>query len=298
MLGPRPRPARRRLARPAIGATVGLVCVLAATALSVASGSPAAPAVAAQAGTDAHTFPAPPQRAAVHFAAPLQQAPDPLDDSADGSAQASPAPAVDAATAVDDLEDPATGLGPETAGRIPDGSTQVLVASGAGDEATATDLALWERTDGVWTRSATMAGRNGGSGWREDRREGDRTTPAGVFSLSDAGGFLADPGSLLPYHRDEGLRSGAEAVYGDDYASVFDYVIAIDYNRRTGVAPTDDTRPMGWDAGGKIWLHVEHGNPTRGCVALPEEDMEHLLTTLDPDRSPHIAMGSEEYLAQ
>jgi L,D-peptidoglycan transpeptidase YkuD (ErfK/YbiS/YcfS/YnhG family) len=174
----------------------------------------------------------------------------------------------------------------------------VLVASGADDEATQTHLNLWERTDDGWERTATMTGRNGANGWREDRREGDRTTPAGVFSLSDAGGYLEDPGSQLPYYRDEGLRGGAEAVYGDGYANVFDYVIAIDYNRKTGVAPTENTRPLGWDAGGKIWLHVEHGSPTRGCVALDEEDMRLLLTTLDPDAAPHIAMGSEEFLAQ
>lgn len=288
--------AHRRRPRPAVGATVGLLCALATLGVPGVFAAAGHPAAAAADGANARTFPAPPQRTAVHFTAPHQRAP--VAASADPSPGASPAPVADSASTVDDLEDPATGLGPDTAARIPDGATQVLVASGASDEATRTDLSLWEHTDGVWSRTATMTGRNGANGWREDRREGDRTSPAGVFSLSDAGGHLADPGSLLPYHQDDGLRAGARAVYGDDYASVFDYVIAIDYNRRTGVAPTDDTRPMGWDAGGKIWLHVDHGSPTRGCVALPAEDMELLLTTLDPDRSPHIAMGSEEYLAQ
>lgn len=276
-----------------------LVCAFAAAALSVVPASPAVHAAPGGDGADSLTFPAPPQRAAAHFDAPLQRTPELLDASADDVSHASSsAPADDAATTVDELTDRATGLGPDTAGRIPDDSTQVLIASGADDDATETDLSLWEQADDIWIRTATMTGHNGGNGWKEDRREGDRTSPSGVFSLSDAGGYLADPGSLLPYHRDEGLRSGAESVYGDGYASVFDYVIAIDYNRKTGVAPTENTRPMGWDAGGKIWLHVEHGSPTRGCVALPEEDMELLLTTLDPDRSPHITMGSEEYLAQ
>lgn len=293
----------RRSPRPAPVVTLALVSACAAAILAVPTTAPAVHAAPAGVGADSRTFPAPAQRAAVHFDAPLQRAPDLLDASADDvSHGSSPAPtddaSADAVSTVDALTDPATGLGPETAAQVPDDSTQVLIASGADDDSTETRLSLWERADDVWTRTATMAGHNGGSGWREDRREGDRTSPAGVFSLSDAGGYLADPGSLLPYHRDEGLRSGAEAVYGDGYASVFDYVIAIDYNRKTGVAPTENTRPMGWDAGGKIWLHVEHGNPTRGCIALPEEDMEFLLTTLDPDRSPHITMGSEEFLAQ
>lgn len=289
--------ALRRLPRPAMGVAAALMCAFAATALTVPSAVSAAHAAPEGDGAESLTFPAPPQRPFVHFDAPLQRAPTPLDTSADDVSHES-APAPDDGIAVDALTDPATGLGPDTAGRIPDDSTQVLIASGADDDATETELSLWERADDVWTRTATMAGHNGGNGWKEHRREGDKTSPAGVFSLSDAGGYLADPGSLLPYHRDEGLRSGAESVYGDGYASVFDYVIAIDYNRKTGVAPTENTRPMGWDAGGKIWLHVEHGSPTRGCVALPEEDMEFLLTTLDPDRSPHITMGSEDYLAQ
>lgn len=259
---------------------------------------------------DGGGFSAPAQRVAQQFSTPRQQTPAPQDGVAGaeaGTTAGASAPAGGhrtdddaeaAATHVPSLTDPATGLGTETAARIPEETDQVLVASGADDEATETRLSLWERADDGWERTATMTGRNGANGWKEDRREGDRTTPAGVFSLSDAGGYLEDPGSQLPYYRDEGLRSGAEAVYGDGYANVFDYVIAIDYNRRTGVAPTENTRPLGWDAGGKIWLHVEHGSPTRGCVALDEEDMRLLLTTLDPDAVPHIAMGSEEFLAQ
>lgn len=286
------------------GTSILLAGALAVSVLALTP--PRSAALAVPSSDSAESFAAPAQRGIVQFDAPRQRAPAPMGDTATGGADGTSDGAdttgggsddTSAAT-VTDLTDPATGLGPDTAGRIPDGAGQVLVASGAGDDSTRTALALWEEDDGTWRRTVTMTGRNGANGWKEDRHEGDRTTPAGVFSLSDAGGFLADPGSLLPYYRDEGLRSGAEAVYGDGYASVFDYVIAIDYNRKTGVAPTENTRPDGWDAGGKIWLHVEHGSPTRGCIALPEGDMETLLTTLDPDRSPHIAMGSEDYLAQ
>ena len=265
--------------------------------------APGTASVAAPQSDDATVFSAPAQRVAQQFSTPLQRTPAPQEGAGDDAA----APAGDDrtdddteadATRVASLTDPATGLGTETAAQIPEETDQVLVASGADDEATTTHLSLWERDGDGWKRTAQMTGRNGANGWKEDRREGDRTTPAGVFTLSDAGGYLEDPGSQLPYYRDEGLRSGAEAVYGDGYANVFDYVIAIDYNRKTGVAPTENTRPLGWDAGGKIWLHVEHGSPTRGCVALDEEDMQMLLTTLDPDAAPHIAMGSQEFLAQ
>lgn len=291
-------PVLRRVAGACLAA--GLLVPAAGTAATAADAREAA------GSSDAAEFSAPAQRPAVQFDAPRQRTPAPADDAAQSSSSSQSA--ADQQTAADqrpsadqrvsDLTDPATGLGPQTAAQIPEETGQLLVASGADEDATDAHLALWERDGDSWVRTATMDGRNGANGWKEDRREGDRTTPAGVFTLSDAGGYLEDPGSALPYYRDEGLRGGAEAVYGDGYASVFDYVIAIDYNRKTGVAPTENTRPQGWDAGGKIWLHVEHGSPTRGCIALDADDMRHLLTTLDPDQEPRIAMGSEEFLAQ
>ena len=280
--------------------------LLSAGLLASAATAPATIAQEAAGSPDSTEFSAPAQRAAVQFDAPRQRTPAPAAGAAESSsasqADADQRPSADQRTAADErvvsLSDPATGLGPGTAAQIPEETGQLLVASGADDDATTTQLALWERDGDGWVRTATMAGRNGANGCKEDRREGDRTTPAGVFTLSDAGGFLEDPGTSLPYYRDEGLRSGAEAVYGEGYSSVFDYVIAIDYNRKTGVAPTENTRPQGWDAGGKIWLHVEHGSPTRGCIALEAEDIRSLLTTLDPDQEPRIAMGSKEFLAQ
>ncbi|WP_029088649.1 L,D-transpeptidase family protein [Brevibacterium album] len=231
----------------------------------------------------ASSFAAPAQRAPNGFAAPSQLQPKAADENAEPAAGALGRP---------------TGLGEETFAQVPADTTQLIVVSAEDRSATESSLVLWEREEDGWTAGRGWEVTNGENGWREDRREGDRTTPEGVFSLSDAGGYLDDPGTDLPYYQDAGLRSGAEAVYGDGYQRVFDYVIAIDYNRRTGVAPTENTRPEGWDKGGKIWLHVEHSSPTRGCVSMPAEDLRFLLEELETDRSPHIAMGSAEYLEQ
>ncbi|MBZ9638354.1 L,D-transpeptidase family protein, partial [Streptomyces sp. PSKA30] len=43
--------------------------------------------------------------------------------------------------------------------------------------------------------------------------------------------------------------------------------------------------------GGGIWLHVDHGGPTHGCVSLSQQHMRELLRTLDPDQHPVIVMG-------
>ena len=112
-----------------------------------------------------------------------------------------------------------------------------------------------------------------------------------MFTLSDAGGFKANPGTDLPYTQDDRLPSSATVAYGADYESVFDYIIAIDYNRKPGTAPTDKTRPMGWDKGGGIWLHLDHDSGTNGCVTLDEADLKWIMRTIDPDAHPRIAMG-------
>ena len=140
-------------------------------------------------------------------------------------------------------------------------------------------------------------GHNGARGWTDDHREGDLRTPVGVFTLSDAGGRKKDPGAKLPYHRSEAFRPTGDGVYGDSLAGSFDYVIAIDYNRRPGTSPLDPTRPEGAERGGGIWLHVDHDGPTHGCISVPAAGMKALLRELDPASRPVVVMGDRDSLA-
>jgi L,D-peptidoglycan transpeptidase YkuD (ErfK/YbiS/YcfS/YnhG family) len=71
-------------------------------------------------------------------------------------------------------------------------------------------------------------------------------------------------------------------VDGESLAGAFDYVIAIDYNRVDGSSPLDPRRPQGAARGGGVWLHVDHGGPTQGCISLGSDAMRRLLQTLDP----------------
>ncbi|WP_309130043.1 L,D-transpeptidase family protein [Brevibacterium sp.] len=191
---------------------------------------------------------------------------------------------------------PVPGLGPQTAALIPEETSQVLVASAANENSVTGELSVYRFEDKQWKKLKTFDFHNGSNGWLKDRREGDETTPIGVFTLSDAGGDLPDPGAKLPYSHDPGLSASASVAYGERYDRVFDYVVAIDYNRVPGKPPTDRTRPMGWDKGGGIWLHLDHGSATHGCVTLKEKDLRWLLRNLDPDAHPRIAMGPDAEL--
>ena len=83
------------------------------------------------------------------------------------------------------------------------------------------------------------------------------------------------------------------SVFGDSLAGSFDYVIAIDFNRRTGVSPLDGTHPHGNARGGGIWLHVDHDGPTHGCVSVPRDGMKALLRALSPKDKPIVVMGDK-----
>ncbi|MEU6763977.1 L,D-transpeptidase family protein [Streptomyces sp. NPDC046853] len=184
------------------------------------------------------------------------------------------------------------GLGPATQAQIGPETQQAFVVTGKAGSDTATAVlytrkhpAGWQRTAGPWRA------RNAVLGWTGAHRSGDLRTPIGVFRIGDAGGLLPNPGTRLPYDQDEEFDEPGVGYYGESLAGSFDHVVAIDYNRRSGVSPLDKVRPLGLEKGGGVWIHVDHGGPTKGCIALPRPQMSQLLRHLDPQQRPVIAMG-------
>ncbi|MFC8390942.1 L,D-transpeptidase family protein [Streptomyces sp. NPDC057238] len=190
------------------------------------------------------------------------------------------------------------GLGPRTRAWIPATARQVVVVTGRGKDANRSEVVLYQHTGSGWEGGPAWPAHNALKGWTDDHWAGDLRSPIGVFTLTDAGGLLPDPGTELPYDRSEGFAVGGTGFEGEPLEGSFDYVIAIDYNREPGTSPLDPTRPLGADRGGGIWLHVDHQGPTQGCVSLSERHMEELLRTLDPDRHPVIVMGDADSLSQ
>ncbi|MEU5275723.1 L,D-transpeptidase family protein [Streptomyces asoensis] len=191
----------------------------------------------------------------------------------------------------------ATGLpdvGARLQSRIPAVSGQVLAVYGDGKDSANSTVVLYTRSDGGWERVSSWRGHNGKKGWTVRHRAGDNRSPVGVFTLSDAGGVLADPGTRLPYTRSADFA--APRWWARSHWHDFDYVIAIDYNRVKGASPNDPTRPEGEDKGGGIWLHLDHGSGTSACVGLSRTAMEYLLRTLDPARHPVVVMGDRDAL--
>jgi L,D-peptidoglycan transpeptidase YkuD (ErfK/YbiS/YcfS/YnhG family) len=166
------------------------------------------------------------------------------------------------------------------------GHTQVVVALGQDLGSDHVVVSNWVRTRRGWVRLGRWAGHNGMGGWSTHHHAGDLHTPVGVYSLTNAGGYLPNPGTRLPYQYDPGF-------YGllDNGVRTFDYVIGINYDHVVGTPPSDGRRPLGVEAGGDIWLHVDHGSGTHGCVTIPRAGLAATLRWLRPAADPVMLMG-------
>ncbi|MBT3167370.1 L,D-transpeptidase family protein [Streptomyces sp. Vc74B-19] len=223
-------------------------------------------------------------------------APAPSHATAAAAPQA-PAPVVVGDQAVPEPKE-LPGLGPRTRAQVPEDAGQAVVVTGRGRNSSESTVVLYERGAGGWEPVSRWPAHNALKGWTDDHRLGDLRSPVGVFTLSDAGGLLPDPGTRMPYDRSDGFSLSGTGFRGESLAGSFDYVVAIDYNRRPGTSPLDWTRPLGAERGGGIWLHVDHDGPTQGCVSIAREHMRALLRELDPDRRPVVVMGDAASLAR
>ncbi|MGW8889841.1 L,D-transpeptidase family protein [Streptomyces sp. NPDC055749] len=205
--------------------------------------------------------------------------------------QSMPAPERTKAPAPRPAEIPA--LGPTTRAAIPATARQAVVVTGDSPDSNQSTAVLYTRdpVKGWQPAAGPWPAHNGLEGWTDFHVAGDLKSPVGVFTLTDAGGRLPDPGARIPYDEHPRFAMSGEGFFGESLEGSFDYVVAIDYNRTPGVTPLDRERPLGEERGGGIWLHVDHGGPTQGCVSLPEKRMKELLLALDPARKPVIVMG-------
>lgn len=190
------------------------------------------------------------------------------------------------------------------------GSAQQLITVEASRyKTTSAALRLWSRgADGCWRPVAgPWTARLGWNGIADRRREGDGTTPTGVYTIGRTMyGNAASPGVRYRYRR---LRCGD--WWNEDPRSptynTFQHV-------RCGTRPPFKTttpglweertayrhfaviefnmRPVVPGRGSGIFLHAKRGNSTNGCVSLSLTRLTQTLRWLDPARRPRIAIGT------
>lgn len=196
----------------------------------------------------------------------------------------------------------------------PSASRQLITVEAASTRTTHGTARIWRRSGPCWVAAGgPFSARVGWNGLSVNRREGDGTTPIGTFPIgSTMYGNSANPGVRFRYVR---LRCGDWWVEDPESPA---------YNTfrrlRCGVRPPFKvtTRDMSNDRaayahlavvefnmhpivtgrGSGIFLHVETGGPTNGCVSLRRPSLVRVLRWLSPAASPYIAIGTHAGLTR
>jgi L,D-peptidoglycan transpeptidase YkuD (ErfK/YbiS/YcfS/YnhG family) len=124
-------------------------------------------------------------------------------------------------------------------------------------------------------------------------------TPSGTFGFGFFFGVDPDPGVHFPYR-----RVHAYDVWDDDPSSPLYNEWVDDRYAHAGAAPEpmdlsayDFGAVIGYNTartpglGSAIFLHLNIGMPTAGCVTLPARELLEILRWLNPAASPRITMG-------
>lgn len=161
--------------------------------------------------------------------------------------------------------------------RLPEEARVLVAVEGTGGSNCR--VSAFEKVEGVWVRRLETPGALGANGMSNDRWEGDKTTPIGVFRMNTPFGqkealegfpsnyirvggshvWTQDTNRLV----EDSSRKG-EHVGSAGYAGYYDYVIDAGYN------------PQGiLNRGSALFLHCtgQNGAYTSGCVAIPTDQM-------------------------
>jgi L,D-peptidoglycan transpeptidase YkuD (ErfK/YbiS/YcfS/YnhG family) len=185
---------------------------------------------------------------------------------------------------------------------------QLVTVVAARDSSSRGSLQLWRKSGDCWlSADGPWPAWLGQRGVSEDRREGDRTTPAGVFGFGSVMyGVSADPGVHYRYHR---IVCGDWWVE-DPKSPYYNRFHHVPCGTRPPFRVTDEdlsrsptayrhfafirynAEPIVPGQGSGILLHASTGRPTLGCVSLAVPQLVTVLRWLKPSSEPLIVIGT------
>jgi L,D-peptidoglycan transpeptidase YkuD (ErfK/YbiS/YcfS/YnhG family) len=185
-------------------------------------------------------------------------------------------------------------------------ATRVITVVAPSTGSTTAVLSAWYKAPGGgWLRyGSAITAHVGSQGLTTQPSESKSATPIGSFTLTEAFGALANPGTPLPYFQTvaadwwisqsgplynthQRCSSGCSFTQGDPNEHLraitpqYNYAVVIDYNRF----------PVSQGAGSAFFLHVTDGGATAGCVAIPQATLVTLMRWLNPTTHPRIVIG-------
>jgi len=191
--------------------------------------------------------------------------------------------------------------------RTTEGAGQLITVEAENFQTIVAEVSLWRRVGSCWAQAGgPWSGLIGENGFSNHHREGDGTTPTGIYRIGPVVyGNAPNPGFKGAYHRlvcgdwwDEDPTSpeyntfqhvpcGESPPFGGDSEALwtettyYPSLAVVEYN----------THPVVPYAGSAIFVHADTGTATTGCVSIPLPDLDTLLRWLDSSRLPTIAMA-------
>jgi L,D-peptidoglycan transpeptidase YkuD (ErfK/YbiS/YcfS/YnhG family) len=190
---------------------------------------------------------------------------------------------------------------------LPTGAaSKIITVTAASTSATTATLQAWNAAPGGgWLPyGGPVAAHLGSGGLTTQPSETKPATPIGSFTLTQAFGSAANPGTPLPYFRtdpsDWWVSDASSPLYnthqrcssgcpfntaaGENLYQagfVYTYAVVFDYNRS----------PVTPGAGSAFFLHVSNGSATVGCISIPEPNLVNIMAWLTPTSQPRILIG-------
>lgn len=187
-------------------------------------------------------------------------------------------------------------------------SKQVLTVIGQKKTSTSAAIQAYEIKYGEWRRELSkMSGVIGKKGFTNEKTEGDKKTPIGMYAFGTAFGKNKKPATITwPYKKTTNNDFWVDDETSKDYnkwvrytgnpdkkwksyevmnQSLYKYGAVIKYNMD----------PIIKGKGSAIFLHVwrERGSSTAGCAATTEKNVVRILSWLDPAKNPQIVLSSK-----
>ncbi len=189
-------------------------------------------------------------------------------------------------------------------------ATRILTVTASSSRSTTATLQPWDKAPGGgWLKHGSpILAHVGADGLSSAASESRSATPIGSFTLTQAFGAYADPGTALPYFQTNsadwwisqvgplynthqhcasgcGFTHGAPNEHLAYELPYYRYAVVIDYNTRN--AP-GGVRP---GRGSAFFLHVTDGRATAGCVAIAQSRLTPVMRWLTPATHPRILIG-------
>ena len=186
-------------------------------------------------------------------------------------------------------------------------SEQIILVTNTTINSTDVSIQTFEKKDNHWIKKFSeikgSAGRNGFSPYQQ-KREGDNTSPTGIYDLGPVFGYADKISTKMDYRQATDRDFWIDDPQSEDYNKwvTMETPPAVSHEKmkrkddlyKLGIVVQYNTKQVVRGNGSAIFVHIQGapGSPTAGCIAMPESSLDSIIQWLHPKKQPLIVMGT------